>query len=109
MRRVIRARSERDFFVGALGMIVRRNVSGARRASQILSEHFGRNDLAAVIEVATLNNGCGSVLRIAARYGKGLRDARLARKRETENPAYSEMVREHMFRFGSQPTNTAVS
>src|SRR5271167_418400 len=101
MKQLIRHSVERNFFRGALAMVARHNLSGAHRASEILSQHFGRNDLAAVIGAATHDSGVGTVLRSAMRWAKRARKVWFGRKHADKYSAYSEMVRLRMLALSS--------
>jgi glycosyltransferase involved in cell wall biosynthesis len=96
MKQLIRTLTEKSLFKGGLAMIARRRLASAVRASEILSKHFEREDLAAMIGIGTLNNRCGSVVRITLRGAKAVRDAWLARSRRTRYSAYSELVKTRM-------------
>ena len=101
MKQLIRHSTEWHLFRGALNLIAWRNLSAARRASQILSEHFGRNGLAAVSRAAARDTSFGAVLRSLLRCSKGLRGACRERKRGGEYSFYSAIVRERMLALGS--------
>jgi glycosyltransferase involved in cell wall biosynthesis len=53
MKQLIHNLTEQHLFRGAFASIAQRNARGAHGASEILSEHFERNDLAAIIAAAT--------------------------------------------------------
>jgi glycosyltransferase involved in cell wall biosynthesis len=101
MKQLIHSLTEQHLFHGAFASIARQNPRGAHRASEILSEHFERNDLAAVIAAATSDSHFAAVIRRVLRCGNGMRKAWLARKRRGEYAVYSQMVRQRMLALAS--------
>jgi len=96
MKTLLRSVTEQNFFRGACGLIARRRLPAAVQASQVLADHFNRNDLASVISIAARDDGLGSILRIALRGAQSARKVWFAGNRAMRYPAYSEIVRNRM-------------
>jgi glycosyltransferase involved in cell wall biosynthesis len=96
MKAVLRATAEYNFFHGAFGLIARDQIPVAIEASEVLAAHFKRKDLAAVVKAAALDNGLGSILRIAIKGARTARGLWVRRNSTARYPAYSELVRNRM-------------
>jgi len=101
MKTVLRTVTERNFFRGAFGLIARGHLSVAVRASEVLADHFKRKDMAAVINAMALDNGLGSLLRLALRSTKAVRKLWYARNSTARYPAYSELVQSRMLQLSA--------
>ena len=101
MQAALRTVTERNFFHGAFGLISSGDLPVAVQASEILAKVFKRRDLAAMINAAALDNGIGSLLRLAIRSAKAARKLWFARNSAVRYPAYSALVQNRMLQLST--------
>jgi hypothetical protein len=93
MKAAYRTLTERNLFHNSFGLIARNRLAAAARASEVLAEVFTRKDMAAVIRVATLENGIGALIRLAIRSINATRKIWLSRNSTARYPAHSKLVK----------------
>jgi glycosyltransferase involved in cell wall biosynthesis len=101
MKAALRTVTEQTLFHGAFGFIARGQLAIALRASHILATHFKRRDMAIMINAAALDNGIGSLLRMAVRHIKVIRKLWLAPNTGTRHPVYSEIVQRRLHQLSA--------
>jgi hypothetical protein len=99
MKASLRTVTERNLVRGAFGVIVRGRLSVAARASDILAEAFKRRDMAAIINAAALDNGIGSILRLAIRSIRATRRLWFAGNSYRRYSADSELVKNRLLQL----------
>jgi glycosyltransferase involved in cell wall biosynthesis len=101
MKTLFRTVMEQNFIRGAFGLIVRCDLPVAVRASEVLADRFKRKDIAAVINVAALDNRLGAILRLAIRSARAARKLWFAGKTAVHYPAHSEMVKNRILQLNA--------
>jgi hypothetical protein len=101
MKALLRRVTEHNLFRGAFGLIARGHLTVAVQASEVLADHFRRQDMAAVIKAAALDNRVGSVLRVAIRSVRAMRQLWLGQANCQLYRAYSATVRDRILQLSA--------
>jgi hypothetical protein len=99
MKASLRTATERNLIRGAFGVIARGRLSVATRASDVLADTFKRQDLAALIKAASLDNSIGKILRAAIRSIRAARRLWFARNTNGRPSTDSELVRDRILQL----------
>jgi len=101
MKTAFRTATEQKLFYGACALVARGQNTVAIHAAQVLAAHFKRKDLAALINAAALDNGVGSILRLAIKSAQTTRRLWVNRNSTVRYPVYSELVRSRMLELSA--------
>jgi len=101
MKAAYRTLTEHNFFRNSFGIIAQGQLTIASRISEILARVFKRKDLAIIIRLATLDNGVGTLIRLAIKRIRATRQAWFTRQSVAHYSAYSELVKSRMLQLSA--------